>query len=197
MFFLYFLVANNSGFKRRVNKNKVEVPKESQIDIARKNKRYIDRVTDIADQLITHGITGIYQLTREAIDATTNLWEYKGADGNIYGPFTSKQIAEWKSQGYLTGSTAVLLRKVQQKKTTSIYDDDDDDEDLPSDKRRKPNDDNWINSDDIDFGNPKDLDTGFSNEATAKIDLDEDNNSDSDEDNENKKSDQFEDDEDD
>ena len=48
----------------------------------------------------------------EALEASTTMWEYRGADGDVHGPFTSKQISDWKTQGFFTGASAVLMRKV-------------------------------------------------------------------------------------
>ncbi len=44
-------------------------------------------------------------LTRLLTHLFTHLLTYSG-------PFTSEQISEWKSQGYFTGPTAVMMRKV-------------------------------------------------------------------------------------
>lgn len=167
-------------------------------DIAKMNKPSIDRVIEIANELIADGIAGIYSMTREAIYASTILWEYKGADESVYGPYTSQQISEWKSQGYFTGSTSVLMRQKKfelkkrappaaapvtiTKKVTSIYDEEEEEQVGTAAKRAKDNqgasivrnsgvgtstasaaameeesnsdnnDNPWINSDDIDFG---------------------------------------------
>lgn len=114
--------------------------------LARANRGNIERVTEVADRLIATGLTGLYSMSYEAIYASTVLWEYKGHDGVIHGPFTSQQISGWKAQGYLTGTTAVSIRQVRRphlssatansksagkqvrfeaKKEMSIYDDDD------------------------------------------------------------------------
>jgi len=72
----------------------------------------LDRVTEIANDLLSHGITGIYDMSFAAIEASTVQWEYRALDGTIQGPFTSQQIAEWKTQGYFTGPSAVMMRRV-------------------------------------------------------------------------------------
>jgi hypothetical protein len=135
----------------------------------------MNRITEIADELISLGLTGVYNMTYEAIEASTVMWEYKGLDGNIYGPFTSQQISEWKTQGFLTGPTAVMLRKIKpvaKSSGVSIYDDEDDQpaKKAKVDEPKAPAIDGaflvssltlfsnalllgeWINSDDVDFG---------------------------------------------
>lgn len=164
------------GARRKPNQKDTDQQseKQRQQSIAKENKPYIDRLTEIADQLIAQGISGIYSMSYDAIQASTVLWEYKAQDGNIYGPYTSQQISEWKSLGFLTGPTAVPIRKVTSLKKTkidSIYDDDDEDEDNdyqvgPDTKKVRTNDghsdgnavvDEWKNSDEIDFGEYIDL----------------------------------------
>lgn len=71
----------------------------------------ISRLTEIADLLLSNGELNIYDMTREAIELSDIKWEYQGQDGSIHGPFTSAQIATWQSQGYLTGSTSVMIRR--------------------------------------------------------------------------------------
>ncbi|KAL7486826.1 hypothetical protein ACHAW6_015509 [Cyclotella cf. meneghiniana] len=41
------------------------------------------------------------------------MWEYKGnEDGEIHGPFTTRQMLEWTSCGYFVGASAVDIRQV-------------------------------------------------------------------------------------
>lgn len=47
------------------------------------------------------------------------LWEYRGADGQIHGPFPSSSFVAWQQQGYFTGDSAVDIRQVQEPKTDS------------------------------------------------------------------------------
>ncbi len=80
-----------------------------------RNKAQIHAITEIADELMSSAggaLTGIYDMTYEAILNSTRLWEYMGlqGDGAIHGPFTAQQISAWKAQGYLTGPTAVMIR---------------------------------------------------------------------------------------
>lgn len=80
---------------------------------ARAQQASINRVTELADELVTRGLTGLYSMPYEAIKASTLMWEYKGLlDGNIYGPYTAQQLAGWKAQGFFAGPTAVLVRPV-------------------------------------------------------------------------------------
>lgn len=77
-----------------------------------KKSSLIDRMTEIANDLLSYGITGIYEMSYDAIEASTVQWEYRALDGTIQGPFTSKQIADWKAQGFFTGPSAVMMRRV-------------------------------------------------------------------------------------
>ena len=81
---------------------------------SREIRHKIEELTELASQLLSvdKTLTGIYDMTRESIEASTVMWEYKGHDNVIQGPFTSLQISEWKRAGYLTGSTAVMMRKI-------------------------------------------------------------------------------------
>lgn len=81
---------------------------------SREIRHRIEELTELASQLLSvdKTLTGIYDMTRESIEASTVMWEYKGHDNVIQGPFTSLQISEWKRAGYLTGSTAVMMRKI-------------------------------------------------------------------------------------
>ncbi|KAF1317077.1 Cd2 antigen cytoplasmic tail-binding protein 2, partial [Globisporangium splendens] len=40
------------------------------------------------------------------------MWEYRGADGEIHGPFPSSSFIAWQQQGYFTGDSAVDIRQV-------------------------------------------------------------------------------------
>lgn len=188
-----------------------------QNKIARENKSQIDRVTDLADHLISSGLTGIYSMTYEAIHASTVKWEYKGADDKIYGPFTSQQISEWKSQGFFSGPTSVLMRRVdplkshlsnrdnggiksvrfedadKPKPSISIYDNNEvaNVADEPLTKRARvesgsisaasennlvssSNDlEEWISSDDIDFGEYINLDSNIAGSFAAMREADQ------------------------
>ena len=73
-------------------------------------------------------------------------WEYKGADGAIYGPHSTSDLISWTSQGYFRGESSVSIRKVTSKKETAQ---DLIDELVESDEEEKG--DAWENSNDIDF----------------------------------------------
>jgi hypothetical protein len=79
---------------------------------ARVHQAAINRVSEVADELVTRGLTGVYAMNYEALRASTLTWEYKGMDGQIYGPFTAQQLAGWKAQGFFAGPTAVQVRPV-------------------------------------------------------------------------------------
>lgn len=134
----------------------------------------IERVTELADRLISLGASGIYSSTFEGIKASTVMWEYKGVDGRVYGPFTALQIAAWKQQGFLTGATAVLMRQVgeqQRGRKRLRFEGDGDGGDAAGLKRSKvssedhidtsssgqPAEEEWVSSDAIDFGEYVDL----------------------------------------
>lgn len=72
----------------------------------------MNRLTEIADALVGAGLTGVYNMSREAIDASMVMWEYRGLDGAIHGPYSSQQIADWKNQGFFSASSAVMMRRV-------------------------------------------------------------------------------------
>lgn len=40
------------------------------------------------------------------------FWEYMGEDGNIYGPYGTREIIAWKKEGYFQGDSAVEIRTV-------------------------------------------------------------------------------------
>jgi hypothetical protein len=147
--------------------------------ISKRNRPTMDRITEIADELISsHGLSGLYGMTYEAIAASTVKWEYKGlTDGQIYGPFTSQQIADWKNQGFFSGQTAVMLRKVKSKKVAkpalNMFDDEEEEEeDLNPAKKTKVEESSsnskisekedegneWVSSDAVDFGSFINLD---------------------------------------
>ena len=89
------------------------IPASELINQAKKTNRIVlDTITELSDELLSKGLTGIYSMTYEALQNSTWLWEYKGLDGVVYGPFTASQLSNWKTQGYFAGSTAVLVRPV-------------------------------------------------------------------------------------
>jgi hypothetical protein len=99
------------------------------VKVSKENRKIIERLTEIADQLLSQDTTvsGIYDMTREAVESSTVLWEYRGHDGLIQGPFTSLQISDWKKQGFFSGPSAVWMRRVTQadvkRKSAEVQDD--------------------------------------------------------------------------
>uniref|UniRef100_A0A7S4DBJ5 GYF domain-containing protein n=1 Tax=Heterosigma akashiwo TaxID=2829 RepID=A0A7S4DBJ5_HETAK len=107
------------------------------------------------------------------------MWEYKGQDGAIQGPYSTEHILAWKAQGFFIGNQVVKIRKVKNKreektgggddenpKKTSAADelaadfDDSDDDDNETSKKKKDDqnnggaedvDEGWAASDTIDF----------------------------------------------
>lgn len=59
-----------------MNKNS-KAERERQKAEAKQRREQMDRVTEVADQLLAAGVTGIYDMTYEAISASTSLWQYK------------------------------------------------------------------------------------------------------------------------
>ena len=141
-------------------------------------------MTELADELLTRGLNGVYSMSYEALRASTQMWEYLGlADGVVYGPYTAQQLAGWKAQGYFAGPTAVQVRPVGDNHTadgvtpsnnnssavktcvpaSSIYDDDDI-YDTGDSKAKAPASVvaaavvQWQSSDDVDFGEYVNLD---------------------------------------
>jgi len=90
-------------------KGEREREKESQRDSAG-----INNLTELCDELISSGLTGLYYMTYEAIQSSMFLWEYKGRDGEIHGPYSTKQISKWRKVGYFTGTQAVMMRRVRE-----------------------------------------------------------------------------------
>ena len=90
--------------------SEVQIDKQKSIE----SRRKIEKLTELASQLMSDDktFTGIYEMTRESIEASTVSWEYRGHDGVIQGPFSSLEISEWKKAGYFTGPTAVMMRKI-------------------------------------------------------------------------------------
>jgi len=78
------------------------------------DKAAINRLTELADQLISTGLTGLYDMTYESIESSMFMWEYKGQDGCVHGPYTSRQISDWRKAGYFTGPSAVHMRHVSE-----------------------------------------------------------------------------------
>lgn len=144
-------------------------------------RQQIERMTEAADQLLAYGEAAVYSMTQEALLASTALWQYKGLDGIVHGPFHAQQIAAWKAQGFLTGASAVMMRKVGKPSTShaeggggGIYDEEGDVPDEAAKKRVRVDDNGpvsssgdaesvqdgneWVSSDSIDFGAVVNLD---------------------------------------
>ena len=106
---------SSKGNNRNNNqKGKATTTSSSSVDpeTAKQNKILLEKLTELADDLLSYGISGIFEMTYDAIEVSTVRWEYKALDGSIQGPYTSEQISEWKKAGYFSGSSAVMMRKV-------------------------------------------------------------------------------------
>lgn len=99
-----------------------------------KNAAPLEGFIELVDACISqHGLFHVYELTFEALQTSLSLWEYyvpsasasasssaaTAATPQVFGPFTSQQIAQWKSQHYLTGATAVFMRRYVPSTSTS------------------------------------------------------------------------------
>jgi len=61
--------------------------------------------------------------TETAAASTENcLWEYRGADNKVYGPYTTQDMKGWWGQGYFQGENVVEIRQIKQT-AESIFDD--------------------------------------------------------------------------
>eukprot|EP01032_Pedospumella_encystans_P016088 gene16088-18370_t len=143
---------------------------------ARERRGRIDRITELADELLSRGLTGVYTMSYESLKASTQTWEYQGqADGQIHGPYTAQQLAGWKAQGYFN---SVMVRPVGENHAAdgveasgvqisrpaapvdSMYDDDIYGTDTPAAPpvAAPAVVAAWVNSDDVDFGEYVNLD---------------------------------------
>ena len=84
---------------------------DNEVDKANR-KVQLERLTEISDELLSFGLSGVYEMSYEAIEATAVRWEYQGQDGQLHGPYTAQEIASWKAAGYFSGENAVMMRKV-------------------------------------------------------------------------------------
>lgn len=92
-------------------------PQKSKADIAAAKKQLLELI-ELADELLSSGVVSVYSMTFEALLNSLFEWEYKGADGNIHGPYSCSDIAKWKHGGYFTGAQSVQMRPCR--KLTSV-----------------------------------------------------------------------------
>ena len=122
-------------------------------DKQNKNVKGLNLVTEAADLLMGEGMVDVYQCARDAFRAMLRApsrptketqWEYKGQDGQLYGPYSTEHMIAWRKQGYFEGKSAVLMRPVStstgEEELMQDFDDDDNDDT-----------DDWHRSDLIDF----------------------------------------------
>jgi GYF domain len=113
-----------SGKQSLVGKAKKRLPKSQNVDTAEvmqeteskeqklANRLALEEFSDLTNELLSRGLSGVYDMTYEAIENSAVRWEYRGLDGVVQGPFPPQTIAAWKAQGYFSGSSAVMMRKV-------------------------------------------------------------------------------------
>jgi len=96
-----------------------------------------NKLTETADALLSGGYSDIYTDKREDVEDSLSeeiankatgsssssqvMWEYKAADGSLFGPYTSANMRDWRAQGYFTGESAVPIRKVKENKEDDMF----------------------------------------------------------------------------
>lgn len=156
---------------------------------ARQNaKEAFDGLTEAASALMLRGKINIYQMKRSDLGSPSAVssssipvesnhpvtegsrvqWEYKGsADGQIHGPYDTKDMMNWIRAGYFVGSSAVQLRSIEtssggppksaSNKSTKddllsdLLDDDDDDQTFDDKEASYTIRGEWQMSDQVDF----------------------------------------------
>ena len=91
-------------------RNKDKNAKQPTADV--KNISDFNKLTEIADGLIVLGISNIYDLEYDTMNAVLSSWQYKGQDGQIHGPFSGLQILGWMKQGFFSVANTVQMRQV-------------------------------------------------------------------------------------
>ncbi len=107
----------NRGFTRRERRPAFSSSSSSSSSSSNKEttntqKEQLLKLIDLSDQLLSSGLTSIYNTTFAALKNSLYLWEYRAADGSVYGPYSSGDIAKWKENGYFIGPTAVQMKPV-------------------------------------------------------------------------------------
>lgn len=124
------------AWKAKKMQQKAKEPTAEELE----NRKIIDQITALADQMMAIGDFGIYDETYEAVlrylrrngsvpldwipgkvDVTTR-WEYRwagsGETDEVYGPFSQQQMQEWQSQGFF--ANGIEARKVGSEEPFSI-----------------------------------------------------------------------------
>ena len=100
------------AFMRRTKKTETAAVGDPKSDIGNHSTAALLEATELANQLLSQGLHGIYDMQRAHLWASCWRWEYKDATGVIHGPYTAKEIGHWKMQGYFIGASAVPMRRV-------------------------------------------------------------------------------------
>jgi hypothetical protein len=67
-----------------------------------------EALVEVADALISSGVSNVYELSYEALDCLFSSYEYLGqADGAVHGPFSGFQVASWVRSGAFPPSTQI------------------------------------------------------------------------------------------
>ncbi|TDH73636.1 uncharacterized protein CCR75_008848 [Bremia lactucae] len=113
---------------------------ESELAQTAEEKEQFEQITEAADFLMRLGKVDVYVRTKEdfhreekrlvhgrrenksfeieckneeILPKQENFWEYKAADGQIYGPYPTSNFLAWQQQGYFKGDKAVDMRQLQ------------------------------------------------------------------------------------
>jgi CD2 antigen cytoplasmic tail-binding protein 2 len=84
-----------------------------------RSKQRLMELIELADQLLSSGLSSVYSMSFDAIRNSLYQWEYRAADGAVHGPYTCREIATWKQGGYFTGQYAVPMRPVIESRSRS------------------------------------------------------------------------------
>ena len=93
----------NRGFTKREKKPTSSSSSCSEDVVVNSQKQQMLKLIDLSDQLSSRGLTFIYNTTFAALKNSLSSWEYRAADGTVYGPYSSEEIANWKEMGYFKG----------------------------------------------------------------------------------------------
>mmetsp|Transcript_13517 Transcript_13517/g.19942 ORF Transcript_13517/g.19942 Transcript_13517/m.19942 type:complete len:384 (+) Transcript_13517:68-1219(+) len=147
----------------------------------RRSQKSLNDLTSASNALLLKGDVDIYQKSRQDIlklvqssaqsskleesnKPVGNFWEYMGnQDGNIHGPYSSKEMLDWTSAGYFVGDQAVQVRmasksnnsmqparkSIKEEMLSDLMGDDENNDE--SDMEKKIAEGEWISSDKIDF----------------------------------------------
>ena len=73
-----------------------------------------DILSSLSAEVYSLGVVDIYEQKKEKIEGEVKgmKWEYKGAGGELHGPYGGEEMEGWKGGGYFVGNYVVEVRKV-------------------------------------------------------------------------------------